>query len=354
MSPRRAGLLIVAAAACGDPELEIVAVEGERIDVHHEASFQLCAGTVAAYDRGIVSVAAQLGLDPDDFEHMTFTWLDAESYEAESPFYFDDAGGWAWGSKSYGKLPYLFHEVVHMISQQEVYDVNVLLLEGLATAFEENGGLNLLVRDRSERVDPRPFIGKRHGEMNYEVAGHFVSYLLGRHGPERFWELYRENGYLGTAGRFRRRFRDIYGLELDAAVDDFLNNDECPEDALPIPLPPSCEAPEIPWRDDVWVAVRTLHCSDEDVAGGQGTLFSAEFAATLTIPETGRYRIADASDSGVGSVLTRCGGCPWLNVPLVLAPELEVELEAGRYSLVSSSWDASRPLLAVGITKAPD
>lgn len=356
MIRRRAALLIAGiAAACGDPDLEIVAVEGEHIDVHHEASFELCGGTVATYDRGIASVAEQLGLDTDDFEHMTFTWLDAASFEAESSFIFDDAGGWAWGSKSYGKEPYMFHEAVHMVGHQEVYDANVLLLEGLATAFEEDGGVGFVIRGPGIRQDPRPLIGKRHRKMDYEVAGSFVTYLLGRHGPERFWELYRANGYLGTAARFRRRFRDIYGQDLDDAVDDYLNNDECPEDALPIPLPPSCAAPEVPWRDDAWVTVRTLDCAADDVAGGQGGgSFSAEVAATLTIPESGRYHIVEASDSSVLTVLTRCDGCQWMNVSQVVFTDDEFQLEAGRYALVSSTWDPSKPLVAVGITKLPD
>ncbi|MEZ4384477.1 MAG: hypothetical protein R3A79_24325 [Nannocystaceae bacterium] len=361
MSPRRrlarAALVVVAAAAtsCADEELVVIGEEGERLDVHFDDRFELCAGTVAAYDRGIVSVAEQLDLDVDSFEHMTFTWLDRPDYEDASAFFLEDATGWAWGSKSYGTRPYMFHEAVHMVSQQEVYDANVLLVEGLATAFEDDGGVNTRVRAPGRREDPRPYVGKRHGEMSYSVAGHFVTYLLGRFGTERFWELYRAVGYLATGGRFRRRFRAIYGLDLDEAVDDYMNNETCPEDAQAIPLPPSCAAPELPWRGDVWVVARALDCGDDDVAGGGSPMgYFAEAAATVTIPEAGDYRVADGSDPTVLSVLTRCGGCPWLNEPLFLDGESRVFLEAGTYSLVSGTWDPARPLVAVAIAAAGD
>jgi hypothetical protein len=318
----------VALAACGD-ESELVVAEGDLIDIQHEAEFQLCSGTLAAYERGIESTAEQLGLDVEEIEHMSISWLTRSNFADRASFYRSNFDGQASGAEALSVRSYYFHEVVHMIAHNESSGAAPLLSEGLATAFEEKAFL-------TDLRDPRPFFGARHRTtpaVDYDAAGSFVSYLLGRYGPERFWELYADLGYLSTAGRLRRRFAAIYGRELDDEVEEYLRG-ECPEDALPIPLPPSCAADEIPWGSDgTWTYVRALDCSEDDVAGGIGGEspgVQVEHVVTFVVDEAGYYDVRRVGDHDFYALLYRCGGCPWLNSP---TNALSQHFEAGRYSL---------------------
>jgi len=310
---------------------ELVVVQGEHIDVHHMPDFELCGGTVDAYDRGIEFVADQLGLDPDSFDHMSFAWLDGPTFEEEHPSS-DHRIGRASRDEAAGLYPFIFHEVVHMIGYQEKKKVNtnIFLTEGLAVAFQEKETVHPI-----EFVDPRPYLVARYTTsppVNYDVAGTFVSFLLSRFGPERFWELNRDLGRRSTEGRFRRRFKAVYGQELDTVVETYLEG-ECSENDLPIPLPVSCAAEEIPRADDgTWTYARALDCAEDDVIGGidiDGDT-PIEHLVTFVIETSGDYDIRSIGDGPFRPLLYRCGGCPWLNQ---LQSLTSGHLEAGRYSL---------------------
>jgi len=323
---RRLCMLGLLSAACGD-STELIIVEGERIDVHHMPEFQLCGGTVEAYDRGVEFIAEQLGLDPDSLPHLTYVWLDGTTFDDP------ERAGRAWRDKAEAIAPFLMHEVVHMISHQEKVNANTFLTEGLATAFEESLW-------EFEPIDPRPYFGARYGTsppIDYEVAGRFVAYLLSRYGPERLWELNRDLRYLSTEGRFYRRFEAVYGEELDAVVEEYLKG-ECPEDALPIPLPVSCSAEELPRASDgSWTYARTLDCAEDGVIGGIGSDYADPLMhmVTFVIDEPGFYDVRRIGDIGFGVYVYRCGGCPWLNSVKWLRSG---DFEAGRYSVLIASW----------------
>ncbi len=342
---RRLCVLGLLSAACSDSG-ELVVVQGERIDVHHMPDFQLCGGTVDAYDRGIEFIAEQLGLDPDSFPHLTYTWLDDRTFR-DGPFFpGPDVAGRAGGDEAKGVFPYMMHEVVHMLGNQEKVNASTFLTEGLATAFEEKIG-------DFEPIDPRPYLAARHGtspSVNYEVAGTFVSYLLSRYGPERFWELNRELRHFSTEGRFYRRFEAVYGEDLDAVVDEFLSG-ECPEDASPIPLPVSCSAEELPRASDgTWTYARTLDCAEDGLVGGIGGDYedSVMHMVTFEIDEPGPYDVRRIGDAGFELIVYRCGGCPWLNSATFLRGG---EYEAGRYSVMILSWEIEGG--SVGFTISP-
>ncbi len=321
--------VLAVSTTCGDPEGPLIVEEGERIDVLYADEFQLCAGTVSAFDRWIEFAAQQLELDADSFEQMTYTWLGDGAYREATPRYADDAGGWAFGTESYAKAPDMFHEVTHMVGHQVKLNAIDFLSEGLATALEDGRG-------RYSRIDPRPYVGARSRDLEYSVAGAFVGYLLTLYGPERFWELNQELRYLSTAGRFRRHFRAVYGAELDDVVDSYMNDDICPEERWKVPVPPACNEQEVPWVDENrWLYARVIDCSDEDVVGGIGGGYDrTSVARTLRLQHSGVFRLRLLSEFGVTGILNRCGGCPWLGGSYFFGKGEEfVYLEQGIYSL---------------------
>jgi len=229
-----------------------------------------------------------------------------------------------------------------MVVRQDKYNAITFLTEGIATAFE---GPDLLVSGRTEpplRADPRPLLGARYRKISYPIAAAFVSYLFARFGPAPLMELNRQLHYLSTGGKFRRRFKRIYGVEIDSVVDDYLSDETCPELMTP-PLPPSCIGEAIPWTDEGrWVYARVMSCGDEDVAGGIGGGFDiANLAVTLNVEQAGTYDLVIISDHDLRAILAPCGGCPWIegHVQHVEPFELyahEVTLVPGTYALTLS------------------
>ncbi len=329
--------LFVFGLGCGDAE--IIDAPGEHIDIHYADEYVLCDGTTAHFDRGVASVAEQLGLDLETFEHLTYTWLDAQEFNEASRFYFDDQGGWAWGSKSYGRHPLFFHEVVHMVVHQDKYDSITFLTEGIATAFE---GPDIRITgavDPPVRVDPRPILGARYRKIDYRTAAAFVSYLFARFGPEPLMELNRELRFLSTGGKLRRRFEKVYGVPLDSVVDEYLSDESCPELMTP-PLPLSCLGELIPWAEEGrWVYSRVMSCGDDDVAGGIGGPYDiANISVTLEVEQAGSYDLTLISDHGLKGVLARCGGCPWIegHEQTFEVGLTWIELEEGSYAMTLS------------------
>ncbi|MEZ4382122.1 MAG: hypothetical protein R3A79_12295 [Nannocystaceae bacterium] len=324
------GLLSLSTCA---PEDDLIVVEGERIDLFHEPHLELCAGTVPYLDRWIEFAADQLDLDVDSFVHLRYLWLSEARLEEIRPSSVN-ASAWASGETSHAPSALHIHEVAHTVSAQREIDALPFLAEGLATALSETWLRDdVLDGYLAPRADPRPFLTDSAQGLDYDMAAGFVGYLLSRHGTERFWRFYDSVGYLSSERRIRRRFAAIYDLDLDDAVDDYLLG-ECPEDARPIPLPPSCAGDLVPWEDDgTWVYSQALDCADEAVAGGivpdDPAQTGLETAVTVDVPEAGRYRFSHVSVSNF-AVLYRCGGCPWLNELLLPG---EVELAAGRYAL---------------------
>ncbi len=336
----------------------MVVEEGDHIDIHYADEFQLCGGTTEHFNRGIKSVAGQLGLDTSTLDPMTYTWLGDQEYLAASGVFVDDQPAWAFGDESVSLRPALFHELVHLISHQEKINAITFLTEGLATAFEDFGDVHRYSPDRQLfRVDPRPYLGARYGEIDYGVAGSFVSYLLARFGPELFWELNRQLRFLSTAGKFRRRFARVYGLDLDLVIEEYLADDTCDGERPRIPMPPSCAGPEVPWlRDELWGYARVIDCADDDVIGGWSDGANrAAVAITLRIEEAGVYDFRVLSDHRVRGVLRRCGGCPWSD-PILNGDREEnrIPLEEGVYSLMLHSYASEVPPVVTTLSRLPD
>jgi len=193
-----------ALSACG-PDDDLLVAEGKHIDIHHEAHLELCEGTVAVSDRGIEFAAEQLGLDTTDFQHLRYFWLTPARLDEKRTKSTEHAAGWARRNTSYGDIGYFFHEIAHTVAYQREPSSLSFFKEGFATAFDEP------VESEGEGSrplgpDPRPDLTARDTSFSYDTAANFVAYLLSRHGPERFWQLYGSLRSGSSHGRLRRRF----------------------------------------------------------------------------------------------------------------------------------------------------
>lgn len=362
---RVTGLLLgvcVALPASGcEPDPEIEVIEGEHLDYEWETTREPCVWAASYSDAFVPFAAAQLGLDPDTFAQLTFTSLSYESF-LEVPFT-EGTSGIAFASHSYSPSMTHLHEVAHTVVHQRRLGGLSFLTEGVAEALTQGSELIVVERDagryaRFDRIDPRPYLDhrrRRDGGYYYRVAGGFVTYLLSRHGPERFFELHEELTYTSSPRRFAEKFAEVYGRDLGDEVALFLDDDTCPEDATEVPQPYLCAAPFVDWATpERWEDSRALTCFEPaDYIEATDDERGVSFEVSLEIPEAGRYRVELFGDTRSAELLS-CGRCPWLAEDIHLTPgALEVDLEAGHHALryYGDAWTA---LVGARLTRVDD
>lgn len=339
MKRRRAGIAVaavVAATSCHD-EPELQRWRGEHLTYAHELGLTPCAGTRAHMDRVIPYFAGQLGLDAAARGDITYTWVSDDAWRVVVPRSIWRYSGFAHGPRAFSKQPQMVHELAHTVVHEAVSGGLPFFDEGLAEALEEAWTAEGY---RRVRVDPRPQLFLEPPALDYAIAGAFASYLLSRHGPEAYLALLDGTRDGTREARLDAVFGNLYGGSVDSVVAEYLAADTCPEDTLPLPLPPSCAAPEHPWRaTGRWVLARFLACDDDDAVGGRSdglNLLDPRIltSVTLLVEESGSYDLGLGGD-GAAIGLVRCGGCPWLreDVALVGDGQVSIDLEAGRYAL---------------------
>lgn len=325
-----------AATACTEDEPQ--GLRGEYVTYYHDASLRLCGGTLAHLDDFVGWTAATLGLEVKDTIH--YHWLDEEAFlNSPCPEFVMgcfDAG------RIYSKKPALPHELVHAVTAQNGMNHVRFFTEGIAVALDplDGGGTGPRYRtippSGEPLGDPRAdMVADPNLEIDYELAGAFVSYLLLRHGPEKFVAMTRRFGpdmdYQGIAAAFT----DAYGLSLDDEVEGFVANSPCDETWMAVQLH-SCTGEEIPWSGFPWKWYVSMDCADPEVVGGSGLQWdyrSYRFA-TLEIPESGPYDVSVQS-SGKDTEVTfgRCFGCGWQprDVVMEYSDRRIVEFAAGKH-----------------------
>lgn len=360
---RRLAALVAAASALspacqsvGDLEVS----EGTYVDYMWDPSFTPCTGTAATVDATVPWIVTQLERDLDHLDHLEYRWVSPEvvdaTYHGSTPVEY--IGGFARGHYTNVQVPTSPHELTHLVALVEEERVlpHRLLAEGLAVALEEEPhttSSEFLISS----LDPRPYIDAPLPDdlSYYDAGGSFVAYLLGRFGVERFYALLRAVPSGASGERFREEFADVYGVELDPFIDDYIWARACPDDAHPVPLPPSCGAPTIPWEDDdTWIYSRALDCGDNDVFGDADKM--AEHQVTLEIPADGSFTLTNLGDAWQQVLLKPCAPCPWLRERKILdgGEQREVELEAGRYSLRILFPGDVAALAGVALTRVAD
>lgn len=206
--------------------------------------------------------------------------------------------------------------------------------------------------------DPRnTMLATRSRDVNYATAAVFVTYLLVQHGPERFGAFYRRLGGPATMSWIGSQFRDVYGLELEAEIETFLQGvPECGDDSFPL-LVAECTGPTIPWESEgFWRFEGSMDCEDPEVVGGiePGRAWPSFRAVTVEVPEDGSYflYINEARDAWLR--IGPCFGCPWQDEGIFLEDGLHgkgVQLAAGKHYIRIGSRSDLSPEITVRLEK---
>ncbi len=347
MGPRRArparrtlrhGLAIVLLSSCG--------AEEPVLDYQSSASLQVCDGTIAYMQGFVPFVAGELGLAVE--ETITYSWLSEAEYPASTcP---EGSAGCQFGSHAYARRPAIPHEVVHAVT--EVNGMNGLrfLTEGIATAYDPFGGSAPGPRYMHYPAEGQPGfdpIGELLGQPDsYLVAGTFVTFLLLRHGPEKFVSLTRTLASNSTLEEVRARFLESYGVALDDEAEVYRINGACADIVFDVPAY-DCAMPERPWEGSTWSWSTSLDCADDGVVGGVDPERPSNHfrSVAITIPATGRYTLKLEADEQTQVTLGRCFGCPWSPKDNVVATGAtrELELAAGAYFMRLTTPPGSAP-----------
>lgn len=335
-------LLGIAPLACL-PELE--QTQGEHLLYEHPGDMQACAGTAEWMDRMVPFLEGQLSVTAP--AAVRYTWIGFDN-RLDYPL---DRRGATIGGHVYGQSPDLTHEMVHLVATAGAAR---FFEEGLAVAHDFLGGPTGSRYPSPDGLDPRPTMtAKASQEVDYRAAGLFVAFLLVRHGPERFRNFRRSILWPRSMPHIEARFREAYGLELDAEVETFMRGDwDCPSNHFNLQLV-ECGAPTVEWNA-AWRFEDVLDCDAPGVVGG----YKADYAwpsfrtVTLELPVTGRFELGVFGDPGVTMRFGPCFGCVWEIDDQVLeaSGHRTLDLPAGRYYVrVMGKSDAS-PNFTVTLT----
>lgn len=316
---------------------ELVQHQGEHILFEHSAELEVCAGTIDYLDALIPFLSAQVGVVTP--RQIRYSWLTEADSEALLPERRGAGVGVSLGGLSVGyhamsfTEPALPHELVHSLMGPR--SAAPFFQEGLATLYDALvRGYRIYETESPQPSDPRPLMALAQEHFNSFGAANFVSFLLTRHGPERFVELYHRTTAAGGARQVRAAFNDIYDVDFDAEVELFMSGTRPCEDGYFELLAARCTAEAHPWQGEVWTFADVMSCDSPGVVGGtaNGQDFPVFRVTTLEIPSAGLYDIAVDGDL-LQVHLAPCFGCPWRSADRPSLTSGTYELEAGRYFL---------------------
>lgn len=189
-------------------------------------------------------------------------------------------------------------------------------------------------------LDPRGYMTLDSAYVPYDNAGAFVTFLLLRHGPEKFVALTTQLESGANYAMIDKVFGQVYGVALDSEVEVFIDNSYCDDEFLFNVRPYDCVASEIQWRDAVWSWQTTTDCEDVHVVGGISPEmdFLSQRSATLNVPNSGQYELAikaTRTEHAMKMTIGSCFGCPWYPKDVVVMGDSTtlIHLAAGKYFL---------------------
>jgi hypothetical protein len=340
-------LLLFLAACLGGCLPELDTVQGERLVYEHSTSAHPCAGTVAYLDRVVAFLEDQIGIVAP--EQIRYSWLiDRSAYPP--PAFVPNLIDWVIGSHAISNSPAQVHEVVHLVAGQHSAP---FFSEGLAVTYDllQPNGIGPRYWDMIDFDPRRTMAASASRDVEYIEAGFFVTYLLTRHGPEKFRAFYTRIPPPYTMSQIRAAFRSAYGAELDDDVETFMTEPPaCEAGNFTVQLD-DCSAPLHGWKGDKWSVTGTLDCESIDVVGGVGPSggWSSFRQFTLDVPTAGEYVLETTGDENVWIRLGPCFGCVWddRNIWFEQGESRVVELVAGKHYLRISGDSDETPTISV-------
>lgn len=342
---------VLADIACHDePQSDLITVPGEYVDYRYSPELEPCAGNFAHVDAFAEYTTAFLGVTPDIFPHVSFSWLTNDDMQMWAP---GDCGyACANGTEGFSSNPIHLHEIAHAL----LYGLNPkpapFLAEGIAVALEPFEGGDYT---KYPPADPREDLTRTGSFAGiYDKVGLFTLYLLQVHGPEKFRQLYQAIPAVSTNSHWDAAMREIYGLSLDSVVEAYLAATTCPENIIPLPNY-ECSAPVLPSQASGWKFERALNCGDDDVRGGLDSDWGFVAGVTFVVEKSGDYDVAYQGPEVSLVRLGPCDQCRWLPQEVVFHGGLtrRTHFEAGRHLLTVRVFETEPQPVEVEITPAP-
>lgn len=340
--------------ACGLQDLPDVTVEGVHVRLAADPGLELCAGSLTHMDAFVARVSAEFGVQPPTGdERFVFYWLDDEGFYERSDCTEGHPGCERKGV-IYSMSAPLDHEFVHMTSHAFQHGPP-FFNEGLAVAYGGLGSVRQAPTVLASDVR-RSLYAERSHFVDYDVAGVFTSFLIARHGIDKYLVAYEALPREPSTVAIDKAFREVFGVSLDQSIDDFeAAYKPCTKAENDAKLL-ECTAPELTWDGSVLTHVRRLACDQEDAVGP----YSGDAVVvlqTVVVPTAGFYEVKVISDAPEGAEergnaisLVPCGGCG-TGSSAVVQDAAVVLLAAGRHSL--RFHGSSRVSTSVGIRMEP-
>lgn len=329
-------LVVGLGSACDLPD---VTIEGTHVRIAADPGLELCAGSLAQMDDFIVRVSMEFGVDPPTGnERFLFYWLDEDGFYERSHCTAGHPGCERDGI-IYSMSAPLNHEFVHMASHAFQHGPP-FFNEGLAEAYEGLGSVRQAPTVRADDIG-RSLYAERSHFVDYDAAAVFTSFLIARHGLDKYLAAYAALPREPSAESIDKVFREILEVSLEQSITEFEATyrpcSEAENDAKLI----ECAAPELTWDGSVLVHFRRLACGQEDAVGPYSGEALVVFR-TIVIPSSGLYKVKVIGDMPGGAEeregaisLVPCGGCG--TGPSAVVPAggdgATLSLTAGRHSL---------------------
>lgn len=302
------------------------------------ASLRVCSGTRSHVATFIPFFAGELALETEGT--LRYSWLDEHDYPSSTcP---DSTAGCQIGEHVYSRRPALLHELIHAVTFANGMNQLSFFTEGVAVAYDPFNGASPGPRYRfappeNERwLDPRDYMAGMLPSEGYDTAGAFVTFLLMRHGPDRFVRMARDLAYDSNVQDVRRQFSLHYDVDLDEEVELFMANGPCEKPGFEVRAY-DCDMDLVPWDGSVLSWAASMSCDDNGVAGGidPGLVANSVRSVTVEVPRAGLHEIKLEADGVAQLTIGRCFGCPWApQDSVVQAGEALVEdLAAGSHFL---------------------
>jgi hypothetical protein len=248
----------------------------DHVDIAPGFTQPVCRGTLDRIDRHVEAVADLLDIDLQS--RPTFYWFNGHADGALAGS--NESCDWcasscnctrANGSVIYGGAKAMFHELTHAVVVPAWGSSDIIFAEGVAHGLDGNHVMWQAYERPSEFVG-----GRRH------AGAHFTRWLVDRHGPEKFHQLFERLGRptTNTKDEVFAVVEDVYGTPfLDLETEYFATAPDI------YPAPGLCDGlVHVPWQGDRWELRATADCDSPSTFGPRDEDGAMSIAVTLDMP----------------------------------------------------------------------